>query len=177
MGKTWLWLLLISVHTQHQKECLCHSCDKTVRRNETVYGQWLVSGSQGHTEGPECGKRSATRPVQTIANKKTFAGPLYSLRRKKSAPKEPEESVLEAPRCNGDGLAWGRLPTTSTPSRGCLAPSSQVVTASRVLLRFLCITISLAVSSGAQQALEVSLTGRVVETGGSSSSRHSRERV
>lgn len=46
-----------------------------------------------------------------------------------------------------------------------------------MLLSFLCVTISLAVSSGAQQALQVSQMGGVAEAGGLSSTGHSRERV
>jgi hypothetical protein len=53
--------------------------------------------------------------------------------------------------------------------------NSKVVTTSCVPLSFLCITISLAASSEAQQAVELSLTGRVVQIGGSSSNGSSKD--
>lgn len=57
-----------------------------------------------------------------------------------------------------------------TLSLDLVAFNSKVVIARCTPLSSLCITISLAASSGAQQALELSLMGRVVETGSSLSS-------
>lgn len=64
----------------------------------------------------------------------------------------------------------GTLPRMLTLSLDLLAFNSKVVITRCSPLSSLCSTISLAASSGAQQALELSLMGRVVETGSVSSS-------
>lgn len=62
-----------------------------------------------------------------------------------------------------------------TLSLDLLAFKLKVVMTKCMPLSSLCITISLAASSGAQQALELSLTGRVVETGSRSSNGWSKD--
>lgn len=143
-----------------------------------------MSESQGCAEGLTWSRYSNTQLVCKITNKETFVGSLYSQRGKKKCPKGNMRNLLlkhhvqqwwqADPQVLPD---TGSLPRMSTPSLDFLALSSQVVTTNCMPLSFLCITTSLAASSGAQQALEVSQTGRVVETGGTSSEGHSKERV
>lgn len=63
----------------------------------------------------------------------------------------------------------GTLPRMLNLSLDLVAFNSKVVITRCTPPSSLCITISLAASSGAQQALELSLMGRVVETGSLSS--------
>lgn len=94
------------------KDCVCHSCDKTVRRGKTVSGQWLVSGSQGHPEGP-----ARAQPLSQYMHKQDICWASVFTEREEKCPKGNHIA-------KGMVLAQGPLPTTSTPSWDCLASSS-----------------------------------------------------
>lgn len=119
------------------------------------------------TRGPTCTKHSTTQYIKSCSKASRLLCLYFPGREKRLFERNHEEPVLKYQL--KAVASTGILPRMLTLSLDLLAFNSKVVITRRMPLSSLCITISLAASSGAQQALELTLMGRVVETGSLSS--------